>query len=494
MTAAPPAFRGSPVQSLLWIGVLILAGAAAAVDPRLVSVPLGIVGVILVRRWPKLACSILVFVVLAVRPSLDTFSERRVSLGLFTLSPSVVLGLVVLATAATLAIQRAKEGHRLWPVSGLLAPFLWLISAYLIGMGSGVLLHGSVGLAVGARELVRIASIISAFLLVLWWAEGNPTAYFRGWTYLLVGLLVPVGVGVYQYATGSGFLEPPGFYRINGTFSHPNSFAAYLVPFILVAVAGLPHSRGWERLGRIGLVAGLSALVAFTYSRTAVLVLAAGLVTLLILQTLRIGWQGLLKGVLVVALVFLVGWLLAGNLIRSRFADITIGSIAWDEALLGASENSFTWRLITWRVLLLLGLEHPITGHGLGMTSVLDPVVDYRTGIPFHAHNDFVQFFFEGGTLSLLCYVIYGVLLCRWALRRSRAAPDWRAPDGFGVTAALVALMFLSLGAADLNLSTASLHGLYGMVALVGSSPGEPHGSATPAWGSPHPQGSEERQ
>jgi O-antigen ligase len=477
---------------LFWAGLLILAGAAAAVDPRLISVPVGVVGVVFVWRWSEIARSVVVFGILAVRPTLDTFSERRVSLGLFTLSPSVVFGLVVLATAATLAIKRGKDGLHLWPEPDLRAPFLWLISAYLIAMGSGVLLYGSVGMAEGARELVRIASITSAFLLVLWWAEEDPEAYRRGWIYLLVGLVVPVGVAVCQLVTGTGFLEPPGFYRINGTFSHPNTFANYLLPFILVAVAGLARARGWERIGRIGLAGGLSTLVAFTYSRTAVLVLSAGLATLLVLQALRLGWRGLIRGLLVVALICFVGWLVAGNLIRSRFADITFGSVAWDQALLGMSENSFTWRLITWRVLFSLGLEHPLTGHGLGMTSVLDPVVDYRTGIPFHAHNDFVQFFFEGGSLGLLCYVVYGVLLCRWALRRTHAAPASRAPDGYGVTAALVALMFLSLGATDLTLSSALLHGLYGMLALVGIAANRVRGSGSAARVSP-PRGSVDR-
>jgi O-antigen ligase len=102
------------------------------------------------------------------------------------------------------------------------------------------------------------------------------------------------------------------------------------------------------------------------------------------------------------------------------------------------------------------------------MTTVLNPLVnvDYG-GKPFNAHNDFVRFFFESGALGLVCYVVFGVLLCRWALRRARAASLAAAPGAFAVAASLISLMFLTFGTPELSLQTAILFELYGMLALL---------------------------
>ena len=67
-----------------------------------------------------------------------------------------------------------------------------------------------------------------------------------------------------------------------------------------------------------------------------------------------------------------------------------------------------------------MGMEHPVTGHGTGMTTVLNPLVNRANGVPYNAHNDFVRFFFETGLLGSLCYAIYAIMLCRWVLRRAR--------------------------------------------------------------------------
>jgi O-antigen ligase len=99
------------------------------------------------------------------------------------------------------------------------------------------------------------------------------------------------------------------------------------------------------------------------------------------------------------------------------------------------------------------------------MTMHLNPLFDLNSGLPFNAHNDFVRFFFEGGLLGLLCYVAYGVLLCRWAIHRAATR------EGLGLAAALVAMLFLTAGTTELSLHTANLYTLYGMLALVSVPP-----------------------
>ncbi len=260
--------------------------------------------------------------------------------------------------------------------------------------------------------------------------------------------------------------------RIQGTFSHANSLAQFLASLILVAVAGVP--RGRDRGWRLAAALGLSLLLALTYSRTGVLVLATGLVALIALQLraavgegggLSGGKRALVRGALVLAVFMLLGWLVAGGVIRERFADISFSSAAWQGAAAGVSENSFTWRLINWRGLIELGMAHPWTGHGAMMTTHLNPLYNQYNGVPFNAHNDFVRFFFEGGVLGLICYVVYGALLCRWAIRR--ASQPGQRPEGFGVAAALAAMIFLTGGTTEVSLHTANQYTLYSLLALV---------------------------
>jgi len=114
-----------------------------------------------------------------------------------------------------------------------------------------------------------------------------------------------------------------------------------------------------------------------------------------------------------------------------------------------------------------LGLAHPLTGHGAGMTMVLNPLVSPANGLPFNAHNDFVRLFFEGGMLGLACYVIYGFLLCRWVLARARAGSLGRAASAYAVAAAWLAMFFLTGGTPELSIQTAGQYELYGMAGLL---------------------------
>jgi O-antigen ligase len=445
--------------------VAALAALAAALPPIAAASVALAVG-IAVWRWPEAALELTVVAVLAVRPSLDVFSSRRLGLSEFALNPAVVFGLVVLWIGAVLALTRARAGRPLWPSRSLRRAHWWLCAAYGIAFVSGARLYGAIGVATGVRELIRVASIVAAFLIVLWWVEVDPRRYARGWVYLVMGTMVPVATALSQWATGTGDRYAVGLNRLQGTFSHPSSLGPYLVPFILFAVGGLGHSRGALQLARAAWAAGLTWLVAQTFSRTALLVLVSGLAVLPFLNARRFGWAGLVRGLVVVVVVAGLGWWVAGDVIARRFADISLGP-ALEAARYGGAENSLIWRLINWAGLLRLGLDHPYTGHGAGMTTVLNPLVDQNTGIPFNAHDDFVRFFFEAGGLGLGCYLIYGALLCAWIVARARTGSPERAAGAYAVAAAWIALFFLTAGTAELSLQTAVQYELYGMAGLL---------------------------
>lgn len=173
------------------------------------------------------------------------------------------------------------------------------------------------------------------------------------------------------------------------------------------------------------------------------------------------------RGVLAAICFLGVSWFLAGDIIRSRFQDISFTKAALEEAQSGESENSFQWRLINWGVLVSLGSEHPLMGHGAGMTMVLNPLVSPVNGVPFNAHNDFVRWFFEGGVLGLCSYMLYCVLLCRWAIRKARRIGPTQSATAFATAAAWLALLLLSAGTPEVSLQTAVQYQLYGLLALL---------------------------
>ena len=445
------------------IGLAIMVAA----EPRVgIACAFGILAAV-VWTWPDLFIQVTVFGVLAVRPSLDVFSDRDFGVGPFTLNPAVIFGLCVLLVATVLFVRRARYGAQLWPVSGLLAAHFWLATAYVIALTSGWLFYSSLGLATGTREAIRMLSILASFWLITVWVNEDPRRYGPGWTYLILGSLSPITLGLWQLLSGTGYVEPDGLTRLRATFSHPNSFGPYLVPLLLLAIAKAASLRGRKQAPYFAAALVSGTLIVFTYSRTAMLAAIVGLAVLPILQARHLGARFMARGLLAAMCFLGVSWVLAGDIIRSRFQDISFSKAAVEAAQSGESENSFQWRLINWGVLVSLGTEHPLIGHGAGMTMVLNPLVSPVNGVPFNAHNDFVRWFFEGGALGLSCYLLYCVLLCRWAVREARRIGRTHSATAFATAAAWLALLLLSGGTPEISLQTAVQYQLYGLLALL---------------------------
>jgi O-antigen ligase len=455
-------------RGAVWLGFAAILATMAAVEPRVSLLPAAALITLLVWRWTDVALSFAAIAILAIRPSLDIFSNSKDPTASLALRPASVLGLSVILTAAVVAAKRLRDGRPFWTDIDLGRIHYWLFAAYGIGVISGTVGYGAEGLLVGVREAVRVASTISALLLVLWWVEGRPERYQTGWTLLFLGTIPPLLTATTQWITGKGYLETEGLNRLYGTFSHPQSLGPYLVPFILFAVGGLLAASWRGRIFRILLIGYFTLILALTYSRTALLVLLAGFMVLPFLHARRLGLKAFARSMVAVAAVMTIGWFLAGGMIKARFSDISVDREVLAAALAGHSDNSFTWRILNWGILVRMGAEKPAIGHGAAMTTVLNPLVnvDYG-GKPFNAHNDFVRWFFEAGVLGLACYLIYGVLLCRWTLRKALSSSREAAPGAFAIAAALISMMFLSLGTTEYSSQTAVLYQFNGILALL---------------------------
>lgn len=449
-----------------WSGLAVTAVVATAFPTLLVGVG-SLVLVVAAWQWPEETLRVGVAAVLVVRPALDMFTERRLGLGPFAISPAALVGGSVLVLAVTLGIRRLSRSQRVWPERRLLVAHLGLFAAYAIGLASGLRLHGFLGLEEGVREVFRIVSVLGAFLMVLWWIGGDQKRYRQGWRMVVLGTLLPVSLSLWQLVTWTGNLEVAGINRLKGTFGHPNTLGPYLVPFILYLVGGMVQHRGRALVWRLSLAGGLSILLALTYSRTAILILATGLLALPLLHARRLGVRALLRGAAGIVLFLVLTWPLTSRLVSERFSGLRLGSEALEAARTGETENSLEWRLMNWGGLIALGLDHPVAGNGLNMTTTLNPLTDYATGIPYTSHDDFVRVFFEDGLLGLAAYVLYGLSLCLWALRQAREARSTDAPSAFAVAAALIALFFATGGTPEFGTQTVVQYEIYGMLALM---------------------------
>jgi O-antigen ligase len=198
------------------------------------------------------------------------------------------------------------------------------------------------------------------------------------------------------------------------------------------------------------------------------LVLLAAVITLAALQLSKSHRVVRGRATMAVAVFAITGWLIFGPLVRQRFADINLnaGLLRTPEAI-QPSEDSFQWRLLNWGILVSMGTERPLLGHGAGMTRELNPLVSPDKFVPFDAHDDFVRFFFEAGLLGLIAYAAYAILLCLWTLRRAWDVVPKQAPAALAISSSVLAIYLFTFGTPEVSLNTPVQLELYAWLALV---------------------------
>jgi O-antigen ligase len=450
----------------LSIGLVVLISAAAAVWPAV-----GIVGIVAAVFWilwrrPVILLAITSLAVLVLRPLVDGQGVRGLGVGPIGASLPAAIGLGVLVVPFILAPARVKAGLRLWPDPLVFRAHAWLFAAYGIGFISATWNYGGMGAAYALRELVRVASLTASFLAIWWCADSGDRQRRFVWAMLVGGALLEILVSFIQLGTGRGLLhEITGLDRLQGTFSHPNTAGLYFGCLVILLLPRETSGGPMQSLIRWTMLCVCAVLLAFTYSRTSLLVLGIGVVVYIALRERYFTSSSILRMVALAGASCLVVWFVGGTYLRERFADVFIGKDALELARQGITSDSFTWRLLNWDTLVGLGLKHPIVGHGSGLTTVLNPNLNPETGTPFNAHNDLVRFFFETGILGLSCYLVYGALFLRWIVRASRHG-DGNDNRVIALAAIWASMFFLTAGAPELSLQTALLYLLYGFAAV----------------------------
>lgn len=381
---------------------------------------------------------------LFVRSALDGLQAVAIPLGPLNLNPAGAFGLAIIFFSALHLFWR----KRLWSfpvVKGWTLFLLFSVPAVLTAF-----LHFGAGGAVAVKEFIRLLSLL-ALLISLLAHFRSPEEMKKLFWASLTSLVIPLGVGFYQAAAGTGDMtSTAGQNRIFGTLFHPNTFALYLSVFVAVT---LFWHRQAPSLGKKFLLGLLLAAEFLTFSLTG---LAAAAVIFLFYFKKTKNFRAIALGALVFA-----GVLLSANW-KHRFEQLSQMNLA-AEIQSGEISNSFSWRVLHWYVLFQNAKEHPIAGWGLLTTEKVTPWKT-ETGQGYAAHNDAVRIFLEAGIIGLIGYLIFLFSTGRWIFRsKGGAKPGSLRP---ALKAVFAALLVLSFGAAEPLVHTAFVYYFFAFLAL----------------------------
>lgn len=385
--------------------VALATAGTSSVDPRILllagSVPVALVlSLIAVSRF-----ELFVWIILAVRPSLDLVGTGELSPGAMAAAMFFVLG------SLWLIVQyRFGDGYPLSRTS-------WWLAAF-----AGALLLSAFTSELRSQSSIAVLEVLAAivmFFVLEQLLAARPERVKALLAVLLGSAIVPVLVGLVQIAGGGA---EDG--RISGPFPHPSPYGTFLVPVILVVSALATTVRGSRRIVLLVALVPLGLTLTYTFHRAGWISLVVGM--------LYLGWRR-------------NRWIIVGLLLMASFAVLAVPSVSDRISDLGGTEewlpegvpaNSFEWRLQYWERLVPLTADSPFTG--IGPQVVVATQEDQR-----EPHNVFVQALVELGVFGLVAFVGAGVAFSAALRARRRAAvTDW--DDAIAVAAIAVALALLT--------------------------------------------------
>ncbi|MGI8518896.1 MAG: O-antigen ligase family protein [Acidimicrobiia bacterium] len=384
--------RWALIMSLVAASTAIpVVAVAASSQMAFTSVVALAIGLILVFAIALTRFELLTFLMVAARTAIDiTHTDGNLE----TLRLSVLATGAYTVTAIFWLVARRIER----PLRAS-----WVaISAGAVSLAavlSGVLSSDREQALLGASRWVFLA----IFLVVLENSITDQNQVRR--LVIAVGLstLVPLSLGTWQLLIGTGQVID-GIARIDGSFSHPNTYGFYLAMVALGLISIISHIPRWYRVGGSGLLALLVVNLLATYSRTSYVAFSVGL---LVIALVGRHWA-----LLIMTLVAASGLSLIPS-VAERFADLGEG-----QTIRGTPGDSLAWRLEYWPEVIAVGEGRRVTGLGLGLAS--DATAQGR-----EPHNDLVRAYVEMGSIGLVSYLIF-LLALAWqawrAISRSGSA------------------------------------------------------------------------
>jgi putative inorganic carbon (hco3(-)) transporter len=339
------------------------------------------------------------FVTLALRSSLDVVKLSSADGGTSRVLDPATIVVVIFLMAGLLWLGAQYRAKGCLPGSRLRGALLAFLAATVLSV------VGSGNVSSSLLEALRISSVVMMFVVVEQVCV-NVQQMKRVLAAVYLSTLVPLALGLVGFLSGNARAEEKGgFTRILGTFNQSNEFGRYLMLMIIMGVAIYPSVERRFRPALAGILAVASLALVPTYTRTALLATAIGLVVVGLVHNKRV-----VLGVLAtagLAMLFI-------PTLSARFTDLSSSGSGYSPN----AETSVAWRFDYWGDILPLASDNPLTGIGLAQTARV-------TENQQPPHNDFLRAYVETGVLGLIAYL--GVLATLvWTGRRALAA----APPG----------------------------------------------------------------
>ncbi len=314
---------------------------------------------------------------LFIRPSIDKFGDDlylRINENI-DVNLSALLGAGFLALTA-LYLIKSKTNFLKSPVS-----IFWILFIVF----SCFSLFFSINASASFYEIIRVLTIFASFAIAY-------EIIIKGRdkkNLLLIALasaVFPFAESFYQLLTQSGMGGTAGIEsRLLGTFSHPNSFAAFT---LIIFAASFYFLYNHEKRCRFLYLtaAFISLFVIFeTFSRGAWLGLIVFFITIGIFKNPKIIFA---LAALILILFF------SSETFRYRVQDVYNPP----------ATSSVRWRFLQWEEMYEAYAKRPITGYGAGTeTLVHEKEQGFYAGNPY-THNDFLKAAVETGILGALAY------------------------------------------------------------------------------------------
>jgi len=364
-------------------GVAIVAVVAADRPPAATAIVAGVVG-LAALALATTRFELVTLVMIGARTAIEV-GNAGADGGLLRISVLITGGYTV-AAIAWLVARHLYRRLRFSPVA------IGAAAVTAAAVLSGILSDDRTQALTGATRWV----FLTVFVIVLENLITDPRSVRRLLLAVGASLLVPLLLGTWQMVGGEQRIVD-GISRVEGSFTHPNTYGFYLAVIglgLFAIVGNLPKGR---RLAGYGLLLVVIANLVATYSRTSWVALVVGLVTIAVF-----GRRWLLLVVVAGAIAFAP--LVPG--IGNRLADLSEGT-----TLRGTPGNSLTWRIDYWGTVIDAGEGRRVTGLGLGVAS--DVTAQQR-----EPHNDLVRAYVEMGGIGLAAYLGF-LLAMGWQIRRS---------------------------------------------------------------------------
>lgn len=325
-----------------------------------------------------------VLLMLALRSSIDlaklsgSAAGRTESTASRALDPSSLFAVLFLA-ASVLWLAGEYRRTRL-PGSRLRMPLLCFVVA------CGISVVGSAHKTAGAMQTMRIGAAVAMFVVLEQLArrEGGGRRILLA---VYASAVFPLAFTAFSFLTGNARVESKGALdRAIGPFAQSNEFGRYLMLLVVMGVALYPHVERRLRRSLLVVLGASSLFLVLTYTRTALIGTACGLLVVGFVQSKRV----ILGLVIAAALGFALVPGAADRFTGLAASDATTGS--------SNSGNTLEWRFGYWTEILPLAKQNPVTGIGLNGTQ-------YETDEAKQPHNDFLRAYVETGLIGLGAYL-----------------------------------------------------------------------------------------